>query len=123
VDPFAFLQLIGVANVDVEVLPWGLPFGVDVAAAFVVIELDDVDVAVAVADDVAGKMVVVPPDVVPPVAGVPHVAVVPHVVVAVVVVVVAASAAFVPVVVVVAAVEYEAEFDFVALDLTFETWP
>jgi hypothetical protein len=114
VDPFAFLRLIGVANVVVVVDVGVLPFGVNVAAALnvaaaFVIELDD-DVDAA---DVAGKMVVVLHVVGPPVAGVPHV----------VVVVVAASAAFVPAVVV-AAVEYEAEFDFVGLDLvSFETWP
>ena len=106
--------MVGVANVvvDVGVL---LPLGVNVVAAFV-IELDDVDDV-----DAAGNMVVVLHVVAPPVAGVPHVVVV--------VVVVVASAAIVPVVVVVvvvvvAAVEYEAEFDFVGLDLvSFETRP
>jgi hypothetical protein len=89
VDPIAVLRLIGVANVNAVV-----PFGVNVAAAFVIGLPDDVAVAdVAAADGTAVD--------VPPVA--------------------VASAAIVPVAVV-AAVEYEAEL--VALDLvTFETWP
>jgi hypothetical protein len=90
VDPIAVLRLIGVANVNAVV-----PFGVNVAAAFVIGLPDDVAVAgVVVAAD--GTAVDVPP-------------------------VAVASAAIVPVAVV-AAVEYEAEL--VALDLvTFETWP